>query len=169
MIVFDLEAYLPDSLIPGYESVRDTLLSWLEILGIAKSAASDAGAGEPIHCPVFLASNLNSFALLDSSKAKQALSDAERKLGDVKSETGKSRVDLNRLFDPAWFGKEGEFKKLDGTCIEKDTGEYARPSVPCHSRCSRSPGWADTPTKSVCSAKRSRNRTPAARTSTWGA
>jgi hypothetical protein len=32
--VFDLMSYLPDSFIPRYEEIRDTLLSWLKKFGI---------------------------------------------------------------------------------------------------------------------------------------
>ena len=31
--------------------------------------------------------------------------------------------ELSRLFDPEWYGPEGEWKKLSGTCIEKEAGE----------------------------------------------
>ena len=60
---------------------------------------------------------------VDTSKAKQALSDAERVLGTARSDVEKHRSDLSRIFDPTWFGKDGEFKKLDGTCLEKESGE----------------------------------------------
>jgi hypothetical protein len=32
--------------------------------------------------------------------------------------------DLLDIFDPEGFGPEGEWKKLDGMCLSKDTGEY---------------------------------------------
>ena len=63
------------------------------------------------------------FDKLDTSKARQALTDAERELSKAQSDASTGRNDLDRLFDPAWYGKEGQFKKLDGTCLEKDTGE----------------------------------------------
>jgi protein kinase C substrate 80K-H len=31
---------------------------------------------------------------------------------------------LEKLFDPEWFGTEGEWKKLENMCLAKDTGEY---------------------------------------------
>jgi protein kinase C substrate 80K-H len=43
--VFDLMSYLPDSFIPQYEEVRDTLLSWLKKLGIVRGD-DDSAAGE---------------------------------------------------------------------------------------------------------------------------
>lgn len=49
--------------------------------------------------------------------AENALRDAERKLAD------ENRA-LDRLFDKQnGFGPLGEWKKLDQTCISKDTGE----------------------------------------------
>jgi protein kinase C substrate 80K-H len=31
---------------------------------------------------------------------------------------------LAKLYDPQWFGSDGTWKKLDGTCLSKNTGEY---------------------------------------------
>ena len=59
----------------------------------------------------------------DASRAKQSLSDAENALRTVTKEMDDSEEELTRIFDPTWFGREGEFKKLQGTCLEKNTGE----------------------------------------------
>ncbi len=59
----------------------------------------------------------------DTSRARQAFNDAEHSLNLAKQEKEKAEKDLRHIFDPEWFGREGEWKKLDGTCIEKDTGE----------------------------------------------
>lgn len=32
--------------------------------------------------------------------------------------------DAKEIFNVHGFGAKGEWKKLDGTCLEKDTGEY---------------------------------------------
>jgi hypothetical protein len=49
--------------------------------------------------------------------ALNVLNVAQRSLADEESA-------LHKLFDPvSGFGKYGEWKKLDGTCIEKDSGE----------------------------------------------
>ena len=31
--------------------------------------------------------------------------------------------DLKKLFDPEWYGKDGEWKKLHNTCLDKEVGE----------------------------------------------
>jgi len=31
---------------------------------------------------------------------------------------------LEKVFDPEWFSSEGEWKKLENTCLTKDTGDY---------------------------------------------
>jgi protein kinase C substrate 80K-H len=41
---------------------------------------------------------------------------AEKKLSD-------EELTLSRINDPKWFGADGVWKKLDGTCLTKDTGE----------------------------------------------
>ena len=42
--VYNLSAYIPDSLVPQFEALRDQLISVLEIFGLAK-APVDTGAG----------------------------------------------------------------------------------------------------------------------------
>ena len=59
----------------------------------------------------------------DSSKAHQALTDAERELESLISDKEKTDSDTLEIFNVDGFGVEGEWKKLDGTCLEKDTGE----------------------------------------------
>jgi protein kinase C substrate 80K-H len=63
------------------------------------------------------------FLLLDTSHATQALNDAEQTLATSTRAKTQLEEDLSKLFNTEWFGREGEFKKLDGTCLEKNTGE----------------------------------------------
>ncbi|KAF8211567.1 glucosidase II beta subunit-like-domain-containing protein [Mycena galopus ATCC 62051] len=101
--VFTLRSYLPESFLPGYEGVRETLLSWLEIFGIAGTDVEKS---------------------TDSSKARQAFNDAEAALKRVKDQKKNAEDDLNDIFNAEAFGPEGEWKKLDGQCLELNTGEY---------------------------------------------
>jgi protein kinase C substrate 80K-H len=59
----------------------------------------------------------------DSSKALQAFTDAERELESLISDKEKIDNDALEIFNVHGFGVEGEWKKLDGMCLEKDTGE----------------------------------------------
>lgn len=61
--------------------------------------------------------------LVEANQARQALSDAEHSLKLTREEEQTARDDLSDLFDLDGFGPEGEWKKLDGVCLEKDTGE----------------------------------------------
>lgn len=67
----------------------------------------------------------NSCELLsaDSSKARQLLTDAERALESLISDKEKADNDVLEIFNVHGFGVEGEWKKLDGTCLEKNDGE----------------------------------------------
>lgn len=102
-LLLDLTAYLPDALVPQYENIRNTLISWLEALGIARGVPGESA---------------------DTSKARKAFTDAEHSLNLAKQERQKAEEELSRLFDPEWFGSEGEWKRLQGACLSKDTGEY---------------------------------------------
>ncbi|KAM5532645.1 hypothetical protein V8D89_013689 [Ganoderma adspersum] len=102
-ILFNLSAYLPDALVPQYESLRDQIVSWLALFGFTQSKSDSAA---------------------DTSKASKALNDAEHSLNLARKEKADKDQELARLFDPVWYGQEGEWKKLAGTCIEKEVGDY---------------------------------------------
>jgi protein kinase C substrate 80K-H len=59
-----------------------------------------------------------------SSRARKAYETAEHSLTLARNEKKDAEQDLVKLFDIAHFGSQGEWKKLDGTCLEKNTGEY---------------------------------------------
>ncbi|EKM59554.1 uncharacterized protein PHACADRAFT_250133 [Phanerochaete carnosa HHB-10118-sp] len=103
-LLFNVGSYVPDALLPQFEAVRDGLLTWLRTFGIIKGGSD----GEPA----------------DTSRAKQALSSAENALRSAEREKSNAEQDLSRLFDPKWFGRDGEWKKLQGTCLEKSIGDY---------------------------------------------
>ena len=55
---------------------------------------------------------------------RQSLSNAESTLREAEDELKNAQRDLEDLFKLDKFGKDGEWKRLDGLCLEKDTGEY---------------------------------------------
>jgi protein kinase C substrate 80K-H len=59
----------------------------------------------------------------DSSRAQQAYQEAENALKRMNSEKETKENDVKDIFNIDGFGAKGEWKKLDGTCLEKDTGE----------------------------------------------
>jgi len=99
----DITAYLPDFLIPQYEGLRDTVVSWLQTLGVVRASHNAAS---------------------DATKARERLNDAERNLDSVQKRLETAKADLRDLFDPAWYGAEGEWKKMHNTCLTKDSGDY---------------------------------------------
>lgn len=118
--MFDISAYLPDALIPSYQSFRDSVVSVLSILGIGYHGTHDASAGNIY----MLCSNSRPHFITESNSARKALSDAEHGLRLTLDEAQHANQDLLDLFDADGFGVEGEWKKLAGLCLSKDTGEY---------------------------------------------
>ncbi|TFY83261.1 hypothetical protein EWM64_g763 [Hericium alpestre] len=102
-LLYDLSAYVPDALLPQILAFRDSIVSWLEKFGIIKhnSAGDDAAV----------------------VKAREAYNEAEHSLNLARNELKGAESSLADLFDPEVFGKDGEWNKLDGTCLSKDTGE----------------------------------------------
>ncbi|KAF8966482.1 glucosidase II beta subunit-like-domain-containing protein [Flammula alnicola] len=102
-ILFEVASYLPDSVLPAYEDFKDAVVSWLQKLGIVRGGDGSAA---------------------DSSRAQQAFHDAEHELERLKEEKETAENDVKEIFNVHGFGAKGEWKKLDGTCLEKDTGDY---------------------------------------------
>lgn len=64
----------------------------------------------------------------DVSQLRQLLSDAETDHREAEEKFRNAQQDLEDLFKPTRFGKDGEWKKLDQLCLEKDTGGYVSPT-----------------------------------------
>lgn len=81
-------------------------------------------------CPVVLVSYslaIESSSILtyppDTSKSRQALQSAEKALSKVEKDKKDADEQLSKLSDPAGYGTEGEWKKLQDLCVEREMGE----------------------------------------------
>jgi protein kinase C substrate 80K-H len=101
-LLFDIASYLPDSLVPVYDEFKDGVVSCLQKIGIVSGDSSAA----------------------DSSKAQQAYNEANNEVERLKVERDNAENDSKEIFNVHGFGAKGEWKKLDGHCMEKDTGDY---------------------------------------------
>ncbi|KAG9127283.1 hypothetical protein FRC07_015041 [Ceratobasidium sp. 392] len=101
-LVHTLESYLPSSL-------KEPVLSWLSFLRIVPSSTTSTPADSTSEATV---------------KARNAHNDASNKLRTAERELKENNEALEKLENGGHFGRDGEWKKLDGTCLEKDTGEY---------------------------------------------
>lgn len=61
--------------------------------------------------------------MTEASKARENLNNAERDLNNAQKHLENVREELVDLFDPTVYGARGEWKKLQNTCLTKDTGE----------------------------------------------
>ncbi|KAA1465898.1 hypothetical protein DENSPDRAFT_925436 [Dentipellis sp. KUC8613] len=120
-LLYDLSAYVPDAFLPQFEAFRDKVVSWLDKFGVAKSTSGDDAGIVPSHFRLWFAIDQVWTALV---KAREAFNNAEHSLNLAKKELEEAENSLGELFDPTGFGKQGEWKKLDGTCLSKDTGDY---------------------------------------------
>lgn len=64
------------------------------------------------------------FVSVDSTRARQAFTDAQSALERLKTEKTEKEGEIGEIFDVHGFGREGEWKKLDGQCVQTDSGEY---------------------------------------------
>ncbi|KZS97681.1 hypothetical protein SISNIDRAFT_449236 [Sistotremastrum niveocremeum HHB9708] len=103
-LLHDLSSYIPDSIRPQYESVRDTLISTLQSVGLIKGGSNEVTE--------------------EANRARIAFEDAEKRLRESSENKEDTEQELGRLFSAEGFGKSGEWKKLQDVCLEKDTGEY---------------------------------------------
>ncbi|KAF8811886.1 hypothetical protein BYT27DRAFT_7183488 [Phlegmacium glaucopus] len=102
-ILFAITSYLPDAAVPYFETFKDSLVSLLQKLRVLPERDTSAA---------------------DSSLARQALTDAEHELEKLISDKEKAENDALEIFNVHGFGAEGEWKKLDKSCLEKNTGDY---------------------------------------------
>ena len=95
---------------------------------------------------------------------RQSLSDAEAALREAEDKLKNDQRDLEDLFKPDRFGKDGEWKKLDRLCLEKDTGEYVLLTTVRHTASDLS---LDTPMRFASSGKQDRRQTPVVPCTPW--
>lgn len=60
---------------------------------------------------------------LESTKARKDYDEAEHSLKLTKEEKQKAEEEYAELFDIDGYGAQGEWKKLDDLCLEKEVGE----------------------------------------------
>lgn len=120
-LVYSIEEYLPGALLPTYESGKAALLEVLQTLGIIPKSGHSA-AGKPFTRR--LLPRPDAYYPPETSSARQANNDAKNALSSAESKLRNEEGELSKLFDPKWYGSDGAWKKLENTCLSKDTGEY---------------------------------------------
>jgi len=103
--LMEISSYLPDSWLPVYVSIRTGLLQILHTVGIVTGSASREKSEQ-------------------AAAALQGFNDAESELSRLHRQKGDTTKTLGELFDPKHFGAQGEWKKLENTCLERESGDY---------------------------------------------
>ncbi|PFH50340.1 hypothetical protein AMATHDRAFT_193421 [Amanita thiersii Skay4041] len=101
--LFNIAHYIPDAFISQFEDLKETFVSWLQKFGIIPAQSRPAS---------------------DSSRAHQALTAAENELKKIQNQHDTGEDEYTKLTEKNYFGTRGEWKKLDGTCLETTSGEY---------------------------------------------
>ncbi|GAA6011944.1 hypothetical protein JCM11491_000111 [Sporobolomyces phaffii] len=102
--IFRIEEYLPDRFLPSYKAYKRNLLDLLVRTGVIYPSASPSATSAD---SVELAR-----ARTEHSNLVDEISKKERQLEEEQ-----------QALDKDW-GRDWEWKKLDGTCVEQDSGEY---------------------------------------------
>ncbi|KAK4054515.1 glucosidase II [Microbotryomycetes sp. JL201] len=100
--LFKIDEYLPTQWRPTYDTYKQSLIQLLVKTGVIYAPSSSSGSDRP---ELARARTAHASLIEDIGKT-------EGKMADVKQALSKD------------WGPEWEWKKLDGTCVEKDTGEY---------------------------------------------
>lgn len=109
-ILFRIHEYLPDAVVPYFEAGVDTLLDLLLKANIISDVkrnlrkGTDESEGENV------------------TAARASHRAADSKLREIEKNLESKRIELEA--NPERWGRRGEFKALDGTCVEKNMGEY---------------------------------------------
>ncbi|GAA6028173.1 hypothetical protein JCM8097_006897 [Rhodosporidiobolus ruineniae] len=100
--IFRLDDYVPDKWRPQYDTYKKSFLDLLARAGLIYPPVLTDNADRP-----------------DLTRAREAHS----RLVDQVKEQERKLEEARKGLEKDW-GRDWEWKKLDGTCVEKDTGEY---------------------------------------------
>lgn len=105
-----MHEYLPEALLPFIDNLVDSFLDVLIktriISGVKRRQNKAVNTSEPQHV----------------TTARKAYNDASSSVRDLSSKLSTKKHSLEA--NPAKWGRENEWKALDGKCIEKNMGEY---------------------------------------------
>jgi protein kinase C substrate 80K-H len=110
-ILFRIHEYLPDAIVPYFEAAVDTVLDLLlkaNIIAEVKRSKSRKSGNEAETENVTAARSVHRKA---QDSLRQLEQELKRKSEDLES-------------NPEKWGSEGEFKSLDGVCVDRNMGEY---------------------------------------------
>lgn len=105
-LLYKLEEYIPDSLFEYYDAVRVGLVDLLTSAGVLRRrevALAEDGA--------------------HVAKARERANAAQRAVTDLQAAVQSTEQTLHKL-TAGEFGPDGEWKKLDGTCVSAVAGDY---------------------------------------------
>jgi protein kinase C substrate 80K-H len=122
-LLYRLEEYIPDALFDYYDGAREWLVAALQGAGILKKrkdVVNDGPRELRARERVFMRYLLT---IIDVAAARERFNTAERELRDITSAISTAEDTLRRLTEDKDFGPQGEWKKLDGTCIDTTAGE----------------------------------------------
>ena len=139
--MYNLANYIPDPLLESYDFLRTGLLYWLIKFSVVDPSTTFSSSAKKSFGSVDTPRKLSLFprCLLhpilssdrslpnppiraETSAARLALSSASSSLTSTENSLRQAEGSLSDLATK--FGPKGEWKKLDGTCIEKNLGEY---------------------------------------------
>ncbi|GHJ89304.1 hypothetical protein NliqN6_5706 [Naganishia liquefaciens] len=107
--LYRLDQYIPDALYESYETLRDNILVWLirfGLIGKASTVQVDSTASDTPHV----------------IEARKKFNDLSNTLNSVRRDLTNTQDALTKLDSD--FGPEGEWKKLENTCIDREQGDY---------------------------------------------
>ncbi|WVQ94203.1 hypothetical protein IAU59_001281 [Kwoniella sp. CBS 9459] len=114
-LLWKIDEYIPDSMYDSWETVRDTMIDWMVRLGLigGKSKSTTKTSGSSADGPHVAA-------------AKEKHRNLANDLNKLRNEITKSEETVSKLGggSGSGFGPLGEWKKLDGTCVDKVSGDY---------------------------------------------
>jgi len=103
--LLDISSYLPDSWMSTYISIRTGILGMLHTIGVISGSVSREKSEQ-------------------AASALKAFNDADSELSKLRREKSDTEKSLSDLFDPKQFGAQGEWKKLENTCLSQESGDY---------------------------------------------
>ncbi|KAJ9110673.1 hypothetical protein QFC19_001502 [Naganishia cerealis] len=107
--LYRIDQYIPDALYDSYENLRDSVLTWLIRFGIIGKGVTSALESTVADAPHMV-------------EARKRFNDLSSSLQSAHTDLTNTQAALTRLDTD--FGLQGEWKKLENTCIDREQGDF---------------------------------------------
>lgn len=119
--MWKLDEYIPDSLYGSWEHVRDVAIDWMIRFGLAGRSKAKTSSGDGPRKCLWQVKDVELIIPAEAAAAREKHRLLNNELVKLNGAIRNTEDTLKNM--EFHYGPEGEWKKLDGTCVDKVVGE----------------------------------------------